>query len=474
MRETIVREQKLLVSCLKEHWRISLAYALLIMYYVRIVHDARPVYIASFGGPVPEWVPNILFRALIGFACLLAYNRVVGIGYKRWACRLLVSLGTVGSLMIMAYMEGFASSGWLAGFGALLSSVSTFFLACALLGTAAKIGVVHNLRCIIIAALGAIVVIPVLVFVPEADLTLIAPLCPLAIYALISTDPKSFRRGRRAPMVPTERLFVPKLFLLTGLFDGIVFGLFMAEDNPINSNGVLFMIAASIVASLVLFYPIILSNTTYNAILFKIGFPMGALGFVLMYLMGPNAALPGLIFLSSFVMRYITVYTLNIYHVTRYELPVVWVGGYADSARNIGQLIGYAIPTAILPAHGIEVLRPQIAVIGAVLCLVVSIYLQSETDDKTGWSHSKVDEEQPKSKLEGTCKTISTENALSKRESEVLVCLARGNSQKSIAEKLYISVDTVKTHTNSIYRKLGVHSKQELIDYVNKRGEERR
>ena len=78
------------------------------------------------------------------------------------------------------------------------------------------------------------------------------------------------------------------------------------------------------------------------------------------------------------------------------------------------------------------------------------------------------------SKLEGTCKTISTENALSKRESEVLVCLAQGNSQKSIAEKLYISVDTVKTHTNSIYRKLGVHSKQELIDYVSRRGEERR
>ena len=56
----------------------------------------------------------------------------------------------------------------------------------------------------------------------------------------------------------------------------------------------------------------------------------------------------------------------------------------------------------------------------------------------------------------------------------MLVCLAQGNSQKNIAEKLYISVDTVKTHTNSIYRKLGVHSKQELIDYVNKRGEERR
>ena len=41
--------------------------------------------------------------------------------------------------------------------------------------------------------------------------------------------------------------------------------------------------------------------------------------------------------------------------------------------------------------------------------------------------------------------------------------LARGRDQAFIAEYLHISVDTVKTHRRSIYRKLDIHSHQELL-----------
>ena len=42
--------------------------------------------------------------------------------------------------------------------------------------------------------------------------------------------------------------------------------------------------------------------------------------------------------------------------------------------------------------------------------------------------------------------------------------LARGRSASFIAEDLVCSPATVRTHMKSIYTKLGVHSKQELID----------
>lgn len=44
--------------------------------------------------------------------------------------------------------------------------------------------------------------------------------------------------------------------------------------------------------------------------------------------------------------------------------------------------------------------------------------------------------------------------------------LARGRSRPYIREKLCISTSTVASHTAHIYQKLGVHSKQEIIDAI--------
>ncbi len=53
---------------------------------------------------------------------------------------------------------------------------------------------------------------------------------------------------------------------------------------------------------------------------------------------------------------------------------------------------------------------------------------------------------------------------LTPREVEVFQLLAEGRSLPYIQEKLSISGGTARTHASSIYRKLGIHSRQELID----------
>jgi LuxR family maltose regulon positive regulatory protein len=50
---------------------------------------------------------------------------------------------------------------------------------------------------------------------------------------------------------------------------------------------------------------------------------------------------------------------------------------------------------------------------------------------------------------------------LSGRELEVLDCLAEGLTNREIGQRLHISLPTVKSHTRSIYGKLGVHSRKE-------------
>ncbi|MBT33910.1 MAG: DNA-binding response regulator [Thalassobius sp.] len=52
---------------------------------------------------------------------------------------------------------------------------------------------------------------------------------------------------------------------------------------------------------------------------------------------------------------------------------------------------------------------------------------------------------------------------LSDRETEIVDALVEGLSYKLIADKLFISVDTVRYHIKNIYRKLQVNSKAEVI-----------
>lgn len=52
---------------------------------------------------------------------------------------------------------------------------------------------------------------------------------------------------------------------------------------------------------------------------------------------------------------------------------------------------------------------------------------------------------------------------LSEREQQVLGYIMQGYTMPQVAEKLFISLNTVKTHGSSIYRKLGVTTRQELF-----------
>lgn len=56
---------------------------------------------------------------------------------------------------------------------------------------------------------------------------------------------------------------------------------------------------------------------------------------------------------------------------------------------------------------------------------------------------------------------------LSDREVDVLALYAMGYTQKKVAEELYITPATAHTHIKRIYSKCGLHSRQEILDYLN-------
>ncbi|MEE0705529.1 MAG: helix-turn-helix transcriptional regulator [Adlercreutzia sp.] len=62
--------------------------------------------------------------------------------------------------------------------------------------------------------------------------------------------------------------------------------------------------------------------------------------------------------------------------------------------------------------------------------------------------------------------TLSETYMLSDRERQVLELYAGGYTQKRVAQELGTSLDTAHTHIMHIYAKTGLHSRQDIIDYL--------
>ena len=64
---------------------------------------------------------------------------------------------------------------------------------------------------------------------------------------------------------------------------------------------------------------------------------------------------------------------------------------------------------------------------------------------------------------------LRTKHGLTAREIDVALLIARGRSKTFIADELFISENTVRTHSKNVYAKLGIHSREELISLFENR-----
>lgn len=76
-----------------------------------------------------------------------------------------------------------------------------------------------------------------------------------------------------------------------------------------------------------------------------------------------------------------------------------------------------------------------------------------------------------KATMQHNAELIGKQFLLSDREVEVLALYAMGWTQKRVAEELYISPSTAHAHIKRIYAKTGLHSRQEILDYMDQYAE---
>jgi DNA-binding CsgD family transcriptional regulator len=94
-----------------------------------------------------------------------------------------------------------------------------------------------------------------------------------------------------------------------------------------------------------------------------------------------------------------------------------------------------------------------------VLCLV-GVFLV--------WHRARMKNLTLKLKTEAQLARVFEKYDISEREQEIIHLILKGRSNKEIEDALYISLHTVKNHIYSIFRKLGVKNRLELINFMQK------
>jgi len=59
---------------------------------------------------------------------------------------------------------------------------------------------------------------------------------------------------------------------------------------------------------------------------------------------------------------------------------------------------------------------------------------------------------------------------LTTQEKKIALLIRQGMTNKQISQELFISISTVKTHINNIYKKVGVNSRSQFIDFTKNKG----
>ena len=150
-------------------------------------------------------------------------------------------------------------------------------------------------------------------------------------------------------------------------------------------------------------------------------------------------------------------------HATIPPYLVVSAGfGAYGLASYAGQLVGRVIPEILS-------LAPLCVILLFLLLMVLAFCLDSRDPDLLQLFEDLRGRQMQTSELaqiNGRCVAIGAQRHLTPREIEVMQMLCANRSRSYIAETLYISTNTVKTHSDRLYKKLGIHSREELQKLV--------
>ncbi len=140
--------------------------------------------------------------------------------------------------------------------------------------------------------------------------------------------------------------------------------------------------------------------------------------------------------------------------------------GIGLSANVFGVLIGGIIGSAIYNTDNSKLNSSVLALVILFIILIILPILHNQLS-RLLKNHSYLTSVQEREKDFNAYEKNKIFNELTERENEIVGLLLNGRTYKMIAEELYLSENTVKTHIKNIYSKLHIKSKSELIKMLS-------
>jgi DNA-binding CsgD family transcriptional regulator len=132
-----------------------------------------------------------------------------------------------------------------------------------------------------------------------------------------------------------------------------------------------------------------------------------------------------------------------------------------DGSALIGTVITRLFFEESVSESGFQV---QLLVLSCLLFVILAVTLTNRNIESI-WNLIPVLRSEAQD-LDTICKLLTERYRLTNREEEIMILLARGRSAPYIESKLQIKLNTVQSHTKNLYRKLDIHSRQELLSII--------
>lgn len=284
--------------------------------------------------------------------------------------------------------------------------------------------------------------------------------------------------SERLPRAEAKPFAIPwRAILIMGVY-AFAYGLkeadlYQSTFGPHSSFGVVF------VAALIFLLVVVRGRHFQFSIIFRVALPLAVGAFLIVPSIGDwGTFVTDFCIGSSYTAFTIFVMVVMANFCYRYGASAVLLFGIERGLRALFTLAGRHTDRFL--HQSLDVATGDVVLSGIVIVVVVvaTMMLISDRDLAGRWglalpgmgSVEDAGAETERDELVDRCAQAAQRFGLSQREEEVLRLLAQHKKIGSIEQELFISNNTAKTHIRHIYRKLDVHSRDELVGLIDSLG----
>ncbi len=224
------------------------------------------------------------------------------------------------------------------------------------------------------------------------------------------------------------------------------------------------------VTAVLLVFSAVLFKMDFNQLIYRVGIPIAAAGCLVFVVFADARAFGGFVFSAGYLFLDLLVWVLLAHIIKHQEISANWIVALVTGFLLFGRLAGVLAAGSVAAAsHGSSSAHSGLLVVLAYALMLCALLMANKRNMLVGWGSTRPAENDAESALGAACRMLGSDCGLTPRETEICMLFARGYSRETISNTLTLSKETVRTHAANIYKKLGVHSHQELIILVEQR-----